>query len=270
MSKSVKVVLVVLLVLVLDQALKIWVKTNMSYGQEISMLGLSWAKLHFVENNGMAFGFSLGGEYGKLALSLFRILAVIALVYYISALIKVKARLGLLISFALILAGAVGNIIDSAVYGLIFSESYHGHIAEMFPAEGGYAGFLHGRVVDMFYFPMFEGRVPNWSPLWAGEEFLFFRPVFNIADMAITFGVISILLFHRSFFSSLNQDEDVVIEETSLQNSDGENASESLPGTESPDQSAEESTEPKEDILASEESASPPAASELPDEESKK
>ena len=171
-------------------------------GEEISIIG-NWAVLHFVENNGMAFGLSLGGNYGKLALSLFRILAVVFLGYYIKELIKSKVSFGLLFSFALILAGAIGNIIDSAFYGVIFSDSpYHGGVATMFPEGGGYAGFLYGKVVDMLYFPMFEGHFPSWFPFWAGERYLFFRPVFNVADMAITIGVISMILFHRSFFSS--------------------------------------------------------------------
>ncbi len=208
MNKSLKVFLVVLLVLIIDQGLKIWIKTHFYYSQEIAIFGLDWAKLHFVENNGMAFGLSLGGFYGKLALSLFRITAVFVLSYYISLLIKAEAKMGLLISFALILAGAIGNIIDSAFYGLIFSESYHGHTAVLFPEGGGYAGFLHGKVVDMLYFPLFEGQVPEWFPFWGGSQFLFFRPVFNIADMAITTGVLSIILFHRSFFSSQEKKED--------------------------------------------------------------
>jgi signal peptidase II len=202
LKKSHKVFLVVLLVLVIDQSLKIWIKTHLYYSQEIAIFGLGWAKLHFVENNGMAFGLSLGGFYGKLALSLFRITAVFVLSYYISLLIKAEAKMGLLISFALILAGAIGNIIDSAFYGLIFSESYHGHTSVLFPDGGGYAGFLHGKVVDMLYFPLFEGQIPEWFPFWGGSQFLFFRPVFNIADMSITIGVLSIILFHRSFFSS--------------------------------------------------------------------
>lgn len=209
--------LVILLVLFLDQSLKFWIKTNLWYGQEISMFGLDWAKLHFVENNGMAFGLSLGGFYGKLALSLFRITAVFVLSYYISLLIKAKAKMGLLISFAFILAGALGNIIDSAFYGLIFSESSHHHhqVATLFPEGGGYAGFLHGKVVDMLYFPLFNGRFPDWFPFWGGNQFLFFRPVFNIADMAITIGVISIILFHRSFFSSQEKIDDE-LEESKL------------------------------------------------------
>lgn len=151
----------------------------------------------------MAFGLTLGGEYGKLALSLFRIAAVSFLLYYLRMLLRSKVSFGLIVCFSLILAGAIGNIIDSAIYGLIFSETpYHGGVATMFPAEGGYAGFLHGKVVDMFYFPMFEGFFPEWLPLWGGEHFLFFRPVFNVADAAITVGVLSLLLFFRSFFST--------------------------------------------------------------------
>ncbi len=200
MSKGFKVTLVILFVLIVDQVLKIWVKTSMTYGEEIMLIG-DWARLHFVENNGMAFGITLGGDYGKLALSVFRIIAVGGLIYYIRILDKAGASLGLLCSFGLILAGAIGNIIDSAFYGLIFSESpYHGGYATLFPEGGGYAGFLYGRVVDMLYFPMFSGHFPDWFPFWSGEYFLFFRPVFNIADVAITTGVLSIILFHRSFF----------------------------------------------------------------------
>lgn len=180
----------------------------MQYGEEIWMLGLSWARIHFVENNGMAFGFSLGGDYGKLALSLFRILAVGFLIYYLRLLIKAGASLGLLISFGLILAGAIGNIIDSALYGMIFSESpFHGGLAQMFPEGGGYAGFLHGKVVDMLYFPMVDTTLPEWFPIWGGEPFQFFKPVFNIADSSITAGVLNILLFQRSFFKSKPEEE---------------------------------------------------------------
>lgn len=203
MKKITKVWLVVAGVLIIDQVLKIWVKTQMSYGEEIPLFGLPWALIHFVENDGMAFGVTFGGAYGKLALSLFRIIAVGFLIYYLRFLEKAGASLGLLVSFGLILAGAVGNILDSAFYGLIFSESVpYGDPAVLFPEEGGYAPFLYGKVVDMLYFPMFSGYFPEWLPIWGGERFLFFKPVFNIADTAITLGVLNILLFQRSFFNS--------------------------------------------------------------------
>ena len=192
----------VLLILLIDQTLKFWVKTHMEYGDEIQILGFNWARIHFVENNGMAFGLALGGEYGKLALSLFRILAVLFLIYYLRFLIREKASFGLLASFSLILAGAIGNILDSAFYGLIFSASSHHSIATLFPPEGGYAGFLHGMVVDMLYFPIIEDKfLPDWVPFISDRPFTFFRPVFNIADSSITVGVLSLILFHRQFFS---------------------------------------------------------------------
>ncbi len=175
----------------------------MEYGEEIHILGLPWALIHFVENPGMAFGITLGGDFGKLALSLFRISAVIFLILYIEKLVRLAAPTGLLLSFALVLAGALGNIFDSAFYGMIFSESpFHGGLAELLPIEGGYSSFLHGKVVDMLYFPLFQGTFPAWMPFWAGEPFLFFRPVFNLADASISVGVVSIILFHRGFFNA--------------------------------------------------------------------
>ena len=229
MKKSVKVILTILVVLLIDQGLKFWVKTNMYYGETIPILGLDWALIHFVENPGMAFGLSLGGDYGKLALSLFRILAVGFLIYYIRLLLKSGVSFGLLLSFALILAGALGNIIDSAIYGLIFSDSTHGEIARLFPAEGGYESFLHGRVVDMLYFPIINGTFPSWFPFWGGEDFLFFKPVFNIADSAITAGVLNILLFQRSFFSS-QAEQELTSEEMAENDSSDTNPSESETG----------------------------------------
>jgi signal peptidase II len=208
MKSSTKVGMLIFLVLLLDQALKIGIKTHMEYGSEIHILGLDWALLHFVENNGMAFGWDLGGEYGKLALSLFRIAAVIFLIVFIRQLIQEKIRFGVLASFGLILAGALGNIIDSAFYGLIFSPSYyHGGLATLFPAEGGYAGFLHGKVVDMLYFPIWQGVYPDWLPLLGGKEYFFFKPVFNIADVSITVGVLNILIFQRDFFRYYQKEE---------------------------------------------------------------
>lgn len=205
MKKSYILILIILLVLIVDQSLKIWVKTNMYIGED-SFIDWSWtpmwARIHFIENPGMAFGIEIWGDNGKLILSLFRIVAVGLLIYFIRTLLKSKASLGLLISFSLILAGAIGNILDSAFYGLVFSASYHGSIAQFLPEGGGYAGFLHGKVVDMFYFPMYDGFFPDWMPFVGGQDFLFFRPIFNVADVAISVGVISILLFQRSFFSS--------------------------------------------------------------------
>ncbi|WP_421797935.1 lipoprotein signal peptidase [Haliscomenobacter sp.] len=208
MKPSTKVGILIFLVLLADQALKIGVKTHMEYGAEIQILGFDWALLHFVENNGMAFGWDLGGDYGKLALSLFRIAAVIFLIFFIRQLINEKIRFGVLASFGLILAGAIGNIIDSAFYGLIFSQSCHYcEVATLFPAEGGYAGFLHGKVVDMMYFPIWQGIYPDWVPLLGGKEYFFFKPVFNIADVSITVGVLNILIFQRDFFRYYQKEE---------------------------------------------------------------
>lgn len=195
-------------VLILDQALKIYVKTSIPYRSGFDILGLEWAKIHFIENDGMAFGISFGGVIGKYILSIFRIFMVGFLFYLISGMIKSMERKGVIICFALIVAGAIGNIIDSAFYGLIFSESsYHSGLAEMFPEGGGYAGFLQGWVVDMFYFPIIDTRLPDWLPIWGGRPFLFFKPVFNVADSAISIGVAGILLFYRDLFKEDKKDE---------------------------------------------------------------
>ena len=198
MNITQKSLLLVILVILADQALKLWVKSNMYLGQEISLIG-NRALIHFTENNGMAFGYEIGGQYGKLALSLFRIIAVGGIIWYIRHLIIKDSPQGLVLSIALILAGAIGNIIDSAFYGMVFSDSFM-RPAEWFPEGGGYAPFLHGRVVDMFYFPVIQGRYPSWLPFVGGDPFIFFRPVFNIADSAITTGVLITLIFYRRYF----------------------------------------------------------------------
>ena len=210
MKKSTAVILTILIVLIIDQALKIYTKTNILYGDGFDMLGLSWAKIHFIENDGMAFGLSFGGVTGKYILSIFRIIMAAFLLYILKNLLDQNETYGLIISFGLIIAGAVGNIIDCAFYGLIFSESFfHGGLATMFPPEGGYGSFLTGKVVDMLYFPMIDTILPEWIPIWGGERFEFFRPVFNISDSAITVGVVSILLFNRRFFNTNEKTKDV-------------------------------------------------------------
>jgi signal peptidase II len=187
---------IILLVLVADQVLKVWVKLTFFYDSAIPLFG-DWAYLHFIENRGMAFGMEFGGEWGKLLLSLFRIIAVAGIGYALVRMTRTGARGIQIASVALIFSGALGNIIDSTFYGLIFSASSPFQKAVLFPAEGGYASFLHGAVVDMFYFPLWEGRLPEWLPVWGGEHFLFFRPVFNIADAAITSGVVLFILVQR-------------------------------------------------------------------------
>jgi len=196
---------VTLLVLTADQWLKIWVKTNMYLSQEFPVLG-NWFYIHFTENKGMAFGMEFGGEWGKLALSLFRICAVFGIGYYLFKVLPKNAHKGLKISVALIFAGAIGNILDSVFYGVIFNESFN-QIASFMPEEGGYAPFLYGWVVDMFWFPLMEGDFPDWMPIWGGEHFMFFRPVFNIADAAISVGIGLVFVFNKQFFPKNNSSE---------------------------------------------------------------
>tara|TARA_R110002049_G_scaffold270895_1_gene447958 strand:+ start:967 stop:1584 length:618 start_codon:yes stop_codon:yes gene_type:complete len=194
-------IFLVLVILVADQWSKFWIKTNMFLGEEFPVLG-DWFIIHFTENNGMAFGIEFGFEYGKLFLTLFRIVVVAIIGFYLFRLPRKTTSKGLLITGALIFAGAIGNIIDSVFYGLVFDESYN-QVATFLPEEGGYAPIFYGKVVDMLYFPLFEGFFPDWMPIWGGEHFQFFRPVFNIADSAISVGIASLLLFQRKFFKDL-------------------------------------------------------------------
>lgn len=179
----------------------------MTIGQDFKVLGDKFL-IHFIENPGMAYGMEFGGEYGKLFLTLFRIIAVGGIGYGLHYMIQNKYNRGFILNVALIFAGAVGNIIDSVFYGVIFSESTYLNKAVLFPDGGGYASLLHGKVVDMLYFPLMQGNFPSWFPIWGGEEFLFFRPVFNIADSAISVGVFLILIFQKRYFKEEKIEKD--------------------------------------------------------------
>jgi len=202
-NSGIVAIVVIVLVLLADQVSKIWVKTNMSLYETYEIL--SWFKIRFVENPGMAFGLELGGEgnraWGKLFLSLFRIVAIGFIAYYLYRLVKRGYSKGYIACIALILAGAFGNIIDSVFYGVIFSESYMGHVASFVPLGEGYSSWLHGHVVDMLYFPIFKATFPDWFPLLGGIGFEFFSPIFNIADSAITVGIFLLLIFYRRTLS---------------------------------------------------------------------
>lgn len=188
---------VILLVIILDQALKIWIKTHFYLGEEYVIT--SWFRLYFIENNGMAFGMELGS---KLFLSVFRIFLAIGLIWYLWKLrTNTTVKTGYVVCVALITAGAIGNIIDCMLYGLIFNNPIPPQVATLFPPEGGYATLFHGRVVDMLYFPLFSFTWPQWMPWVGGEHFLFFQPVFNLADAAISVGIILVLLFYTRFLA---------------------------------------------------------------------
>ena len=191
---------VILLLLFLDQASKIWVKTHMQLHESLEIF--SWFQLYFTENPGMAFGMEF---LNKLVLSVFRIAAVVAIAYYLIRLVRRNYSFGFIACVALVFAGALGNIIDSVFYGVIFDHSY-GQIATFMPAGGGYAALLHGKVVDMLYFPLIRTTLPDWLPIWGGEEFIFFRPIFNLADSSICVGGALLLLFyHRTLTKSLSR-----------------------------------------------------------------
>ncbi|MGB5363321.1 MAG: lipoprotein signal peptidase [Aureibaculum sp.] len=214
-----KAILIIVIILILDQVSKIWMKTHFVLGEEFKVLGLDWFRIHFLENNGMAWGTEFGGKNGKLFLTTFRLIAIVGIGYWLYSAFKSAAPRILIIAIALIFAGALGNIIDSVFYGLIFSDSY-GQIATFLPKDGGYSSLFHGKVVDLFYFPIIDNAElpswipeinfnwPDWLPLLGGKNFslfvdrhfTFFQYVFNVADAAITTGVSLLLVFNKKAF----------------------------------------------------------------------
>lgn len=224
--KARNLALIVALVVIADQALKIYIKTTLPLNTSREMLGESF-QLYFVENPGMAYGWKFGGEWGKVALTVFRLIAVVFGTWYLGSIIKKKYHKGFIIMAGLVYAGAIGNLIDSCFYGMIFDKGmlYNAALNDYVNYEGlasfsstGYASFLHGNVVDMFYFPVIRGTFPDWFPVWGGEPFEFFRPIFNIADAAITTGVLSILVFQRIYFKHAGNEQHNTVETETLVN----------------------------------------------------
>jgi len=189
--------IIIFLILLIDQISKFYIKTHFVLGEEIQVL--DWFSILFVENEGMAWGTKIPGEYGKLALTLFRLVAIAGIGYWLWDSVRKNGSRVLILSIALIFAGASGNIIDSVFYGVIFDDSY-GHLATFMPEAGGYSSIFYGKVVDMLYFPMWKGYLPEWIPFWGGEHFTFFEPVFNIADSSIFVGVLLLFIFNKQAF----------------------------------------------------------------------
>jgi len=200
--KARQVILLILVIIIADQSLKFFIKLHYFAGEEHNVLG-NWFRLHFVENEGMAWGWKFGGGFGKIILTLFRLVAVVWGSFLLRDFIQKKYHKGFIICAALIYAGALGNLIDSMFYGLIFENNdiFTQNVAKLVPIGKGYAGFLHGRVVDMLYFPLIDTKYPSWLPFVGGERFEFFEPVFNIADASISAGVIVLLIFQNKFFN---------------------------------------------------------------------
>ena len=192
-------VLIVTAILLIDQVIKIWVKTNMTLHEQIEIF--SWFKIVFIENNGMAYGMEIGS---KLVLSIFRIVAISLLGYYIYGQVKNKARWGYLVCLSMVMAGAIGNLLDSMFYGLVFNASSEYYTSYWVPFGNGYAPFLMGKVVDMFYFPLIVTTWPDWVPFVGGNPYVFFSPIFNFADASISVGVVLLLLFYRKEISEIS------------------------------------------------------------------
>jgi signal peptidase II len=204
-----KAYLIIILILIIDQISKIYIKTHFFLGEEIDVF--SWFKIHFVENKGMAWGAQIPGEHGKLILTLFRIVAIAGIAWWLKDAIKKKGARILIVAISLIFAGAFGNIIDSVFYGVLFDTST-AQVAHFLPEAGGYSTLFHGHVVDMLYFPMFQGVLPEWIPFVGGDYFTFFDPVFNVADTAISTGVGMLLVFHKKTFPNTKKEVEVATE----------------------------------------------------------
>ena len=204
MSKKNLAIFTIAIAVILDQVIKIYVKTNFTLGEEVVVF--DWFKIYFTENNGMAMGFEFGGKAGKLFLTLFRIVAVGAIIYWLAGNIKRKVHNAVIIAIALIFAGAVGNIIDSVFYGVIFDSSANGNVATLF-AGNPYGTLFHGKVVDMFYFPIWSGILPEWIPFIGGDLFTFFQYIFNPADAFISVGVALLFLFSKQAFPKEEKQE---------------------------------------------------------------
>ena len=206
--RGVLVTLIVVGVLLVDQLIKIWVKTNMTLHEQIEIL--SWFKIVFIENNGMAYGMEIGS---KLVLSLFRVVAISVLAYYMVGLVKRQARWGYLVCLSMIMAGAVGNLLDSMFYGLVFNASSEFYTSYFVPFGTGYAPFLMGKVVDMFYFPLIVTTWPDWVPVVGGNPYVFFSPIFNFADASISVGVVMLLLFYRKEIGEISLKKKTKVDE---------------------------------------------------------
>ena len=223
------VVLIIASIILVDQVLKIWIKTHYPTGEVTRVLGMDWFRLHFIENPGMAWGWKFGNETGKMILTLFRLAAVIFGTWYLGRIVKQEYKRGFIVCAALIYAGALGNLIDSMFYGMFFDKGlkydpvlndyiqYSG-IAQF--SSDGYSSFLHGSVVDMLYFPMFEGYFPKWFPVVGGDKFEFFSAIFNVADASISVGVITLLLFQKRFFKRAKEHPSPQVVETNSEVSD--------------------------------------------------